>query len=301
MAFEIHAVRLLLDAARDGVSFEHTLTLGRTALGVRAGPLQRAFRQAGLTLNDDEAVRLTSDGYAEALLRRLGAVAIDSVDASDYEGATIMHDLNREVPADLRGRYSAVIDAGTLEHVFNVPMALANCMWLLRVGGRFLAMTPCNNYMGHGFYQFSPELFWRVFGEANGFVVERMVVCEMTPNAPWYAVADPAAIGTRVTLRNRRETQLLVQARKCREVAPLALAVQQSDYVALWRDGGPPGPRGATGWRGPAARVLPEALKSALRPVVARIAALAGPYRPPAFRRCGPGDTAPERDPDRRA
>ena len=299
MAFEIHAVRFLLEAARDGVSFEHTLTLGRTALGVGRRRLQTAFQTAGRPLDDDDARALTADGYADAFLRRLGAARIDSIDASDYEGATIVHDLNREVPADLDGRFSAVIDGGTLEHVFNVPVALASCVRLLRVGGRFLAMTPCNNYMGHGFYQFSPELFWRVFGDANGFEVERMFVCEMAPDAPWYTVADPAALGARVTLRNRRETQLLVQARKCRDVLPGALAVQQSDYVATWRTGGPQGPRRATGWRGLAARALPEPVKRALRSTLARLDALGGPYRPPAFRRYRrrAAPTAPTRNP----
>ncbi len=297
MAFEIHGVRFLLEAARDGVSFEDTLTLGRTALGVRRRQLEAAFRRARLPLAAGEAQRLLDGPYADAFLRRLGAARIASIDGSDYEGATIVHDLNRAASADLKGRYSAVIDGGTLEHVFNVPVALASCMRLLRVGGRFFAMTPCNNYMGHGFYQFSPELFWRVFGEPNGFVVERMFVCELAPTAPWYAVADPAAIGARVTLRNRRETQLLVQARKCRDVPPGALTVQQSDYVALWEHGGSTGPPRPTGVRRIAAGILPEPVKAVLRPLLARLDALGSPYRPPAFRRYRPGQ-APARPHD---
>jgi hypothetical protein len=42
-------------------------------------------------------------------------------------------------------------------------------MDLLKVGGTFVASTPANYFMGHGFYQFSPELFFRLFCPENGF------------------------------------------------------------------------------------------------------------------------------------
>ena len=40
---------------------------------------------------------------------------------------------------------------------------------MLTVGGSIFVNTPANNMMGHGFYQFSPELMYRIFAEANGF------------------------------------------------------------------------------------------------------------------------------------
>jgi hypothetical protein len=51
-------------------------------------------------------------------------------------------------------------------------------MVTVREGGRMHIMTQCNNAMGHGFYQFSPELYHRVFSPENGFTVEQMFIAE---------------------------------------------------------------------------------------------------------------------------
>ncbi len=48
-------------------------------------------------------------------------------------------------------------------------------MWL---GGHFISVTFANNFLGHGFHQFSPELYFRVFCPANGFEVESLMLCE---------------------------------------------------------------------------------------------------------------------------
>ena len=77
--------------------------------------------------------------------------------------------MNLPIGDDLKRKFSVVIDGGTLEHVFNFPVAIKNCMQMLDVGGHFFVHTMANNFMGHGFYQFSPELFYRVFSPENGF------------------------------------------------------------------------------------------------------------------------------------
>ena len=69
----------------------------------------------------------------------------------------------------LKNKYTLVIDGGCLEHIFNFPVAIKNCMEMLQEGGHFIGITPANNLMGHGFYQFSPELYFRIFSKENGF------------------------------------------------------------------------------------------------------------------------------------
>jgi hypothetical protein len=66
-----------------------------------------------------------SDGFLKEFL---GAQSISILDYSSYEGANIIHDLNSPVPQNLEGRFDAVIDSGSLEHVFNFPIAIANIM-----------------------------------------------------------------------------------------------------------------------------------------------------------------------------
>src|SRR5437763_3852117 len=56
-----------------------------------------------------------------ALFRALGFTSVESLDASDYEGADIVWDLNKAVPDSLKAKYDVVFDGGTSEHVFNFP------------------------------------------------------------------------------------------------------------------------------------------------------------------------------------
>ena len=108
-------------------------------------------------------------------------------------------------------------------------------MRMVAPDGYFLAITPANNTMGHGFYQFSPELFYRVFSDANGFTVERMLVTA-TSSTHWFEVADPTSIGARVQLRGFRPTYLCVAARRVEMRSILDTPLQQSDYVTWWKD-----------------------------------------------------------------
>ena len=97
---------------------------------------------------------------------------------SSYQNASVLHDMNVPIPATLCERFSTVIDGASLEHVFNFPCAVANCiLQMVRVDGHFLGINPANNMVrGHGFYQLSPELYFRVFQPNNGFRMERVIV-----------------------------------------------------------------------------------------------------------------------------
>jgi hypothetical protein len=166
----------------------------------------------------------------------LGATTLHTVDASNFEGATHVHDMNQAVPSGWREAYDVVCDCGTLEHVFNFPTAIRNCMEMVKPGGCFFTATPANNYLGHGFYQFSPELFFRVLSPQNGFKVEHCVAVEQDPRRRWFAVTDPEAVRARVTLINAAPVILFVWARRV-EIKPLFLETpQQSDYAAAWAE-----------------------------------------------------------------
>jgi hypothetical protein len=65
-----------------------------------------------------------------------------------------------------------VFDGGTMEHVFHVPNYLANVHKLLKVGGYVIHQSPSNNYVDHGFYQFSPTFFADYYLENKYRLVE---------------------------------------------------------------------------------------------------------------------------------
>jgi hypothetical protein len=237
MGIDIRTATVLSGAKSLGADFARSAMIGRLSL----------FEDKGFS--DIYALHRAAapppSEYSEPFLQALGADSVHSFDASEYEGATHVHDFNLPIPDELRERYSLVVDGGTLEHVFNAPQAFRNCMEMLEVGGFFVSSGPCNNQMGHGFWQFSPELAYRVFSPANGFETLGVFVQEADQNwwkeanGPFYFVRDPAEVGERVTLRNCRTTFLHVIARRT-AIKPIFDAIpQQSDYSAVWEQGAP--------------------------------------------------------------
>ncbi|HKP90877.1 MAG TPA: methyltransferase domain-containing protein [Thermoleophilaceae bacterium] len=265
MAITATTAEFLAEARGGGADFGRTLTIGRQALF--AGPLTLAaiLRRNGLWPAGESRrafMRRFADGppwFADPYLRLLGAREVTALDASDYEGAEIVHDLNEPVPAELERRFDLVLDGGSLEHVFDLPTALRSYMRMVRPGGRLIVATMANNHCGHGFYQLSPELFFRALSEPNGYRVERLHLAgeELDFSRPVagvsflydvggggrFAPADPEAVRERVLLRGRAGTVLLVEARRTADVEPLVQPPQQSDYEPLWaRPGSAAGP-----------------------------------------------------------
>jgi len=247
MGLDINGTKFLLFAKRLGVSFGETAMIGRQEMLVSSGVLKANLKAFGYALSDAESGELLADKFAEPFLKTLGAREIVSFDASDYENASVTHDFNLPIPSEYKGKFSAVLDGGTLEHIFNFPTAIKNCMEMVREGGHYLSITPANNHLGHGFYQFSPELFFRIFSSQNGFELERLMIFEETLNSPWYEVVDPDAVNERVTLVNSAHTMLLVVARKIKTMEIFDPMPQQSDYVSAWtgdhNSGSAPSPR----------------------------------------------------------
>jgi SAM-dependent methyltransferase len=310
MGISADSLQFVLQGRRAAASFERVLTLGRQHLNVAPERAERMLRAAGFwppALGVEEYRRRMADvpRRFETLLEILGARGVEACDASPYEGATWLHDFNEPIDAGREGQYDVVVDGGTIEHVFNFPVAIANCMRLVRVQGLLLLLTPANNYFGHGFYQFSPELFYRVLGPANGFQIERMIaladsdgfssVFGVTYPFPitsgWYEVPDPAAVRRRVTLINHNPVLLYIRARKTAQVPVFKAWPQQSDYAEQWLSHGgtsaraaltPPQGQPSAGLRGWLRRRFSEAVCRELLP---RLAWFVDPLRLARFRR----------------
>ena len=129
MGIDVFSTRFLIDAGLSG----SLLTIGRQAL---FGDNRDYAELLGISASHFEQIRAESQGLCEALLYYLGANTVDSLDCSGYEGATILHDLNKPIPASWRERFNVVVDGGSLEHVFNYPVALKNCMEMVARGGK---------------------------------------------------------------------------------------------------------------------------------------------------------------------
>ncbi|MEP7301619.1 MAG: hypothetical protein ABI699_08820 [Caldimonas sp.] len=233
MGIDLHNLALLGHAQDRGARFEQTIGIGRQALFVDPRELEQHRRLRGLPPLRQAEPEPGRARYFEPLMAQwFGAVTVDSVDASPYEQATVVHDMNLPWPAGRGGAggYDAVLDFGCLEHVFDFPVAWRNCVALCRVGGHVLHSLPANNLAGHGFYQFSPELFFNLYRPENGFALVGVWFAQKADPKHWWQVVDPLAVRRRVTLRNAHEVYMLVVAKKLADVAAMP-PPQQSDYA----------------------------------------------------------------------
>jgi SAM-dependent methyltransferase len=225
---------LLIRARLDGAEFRDTATIGRQFLFLS--------RNGAKSLNSElpqfPFAEYCGDQYAERLLTDLlGCETVESFDYSDYEGCSRVLDMNEPIPAELHGKFDAVIDGGSLEHIFDVRTALENQMNLVKKGGRLFIFTTANNHMGHGFYQFSPELFFNVLSERNGFEIQGVFLhehgfpgVEIGNRNRLFEVADPSKVRSRVGLVSSRPAMIMIHAirKEIREV--MKFSPVQSDY-----------------------------------------------------------------------
>jgi hypothetical protein len=219
MGIDSNTVHFLRHCKKKGVDFENTVQIGR---------------QNCYFCSDEMGIK--SGDFAEPFFAFLGAKKIESIDYSDYQAASIIHDMNLPINSGLKEKFSVVIDGGTLEHVFNYPVAIKSCMEMVQIDGHLILITPANNYFGHGFYQFSPELFFSLLNERNGFTETQ--IFEQNDSLQWFKIQNPKDIKCRVDLpcAIKNPSLICVVSKKIKST-PEKLEVLQSDYVDLWKNG----------------------------------------------------------------
>lgn len=240
MGISTASAKLLLRAKRSGVNFSNMATIGSQTLYVPNKRLLELACDEGLDLQGVD--RLCPGGSANEFFRfMLGAEMVTSIDYSSYEEAEVVIDLNKPIPAELCQRFDVVIDGGTMEHVFDVRQVLSNYMNMVKSGGHIFIIVPANNLVGHGFYQFSPELFYRSFSKENGFDVNDVLLIESPFSAVErsrrqriYITKDPKRLAKRIRLVNCKPLTLFVHATKIEDIEPFNRPPLQSDYVVTW-------------------------------------------------------------------
>lgn len=242
MGLNYNDIRCLMEWRR-GDRGGMVATLGRLALTLHPGDVDKLRHEFA---NDAGALawldRYRWADFADDMFREaLKFDTVTSIDFSAYEGATVIQDIGAPLQPGLAGKFDLAVDGGTLEHVFNFPVAIGNLMRLVKVGGAVYTQNPCNSLAGHGFYQFSPELMYRVFSEQNGFKISFVRISmahrlsvEQTTGQHVYDVADPAKSGGRIMLACKNPALMMSLAVKQMEVEPFARPVLQSDYVEKW-------------------------------------------------------------------
>lgn len=186
MGMDKGGAKLLFEEALQRPFKGRLLTLGKQDINFTFEALQKAAKDLGAQLHDPGPITLSNkperaaQGFIsdETFFKALGFSEVAAMDYSDFESARYIHDLNNsELPEHLVEAFDVIIDGGTIEHVFHIPNVFKNIHRMLRPQGRTIHMAPSSNHIDHGFYMFSPTLFWDFYStnhyEINLFQVFR--------------------------------------------------------------------------------------------------------------------------------
>lgn len=196
MGMNKHDVKVWLKEASRRPFKGRVLTLGRQDVFFSEESLRKMALEFGIKLSESSPVTFSrkpelaaksyiSDDY---LFKSLGFSESKTMDFSTYESADYIFDLNeKEVPERLLGTFDVIFDGGTIEHIFHLPNVLNNLYKMLARNGRIIHISPSSNFIDHGFYMFSPTLFWD-FYKANKFEINNFQVIRSTSQSltdPW--------------------------------------------------------------------------------------------------------------------
>jgi hypothetical protein len=174
------AFSLLAELKRDYPVLGGTvLQLGRQTVMVNPIKILDVLNHFGIKSSID--LNLLDRGVNDIVLfKSLGFDPVESIDFDDFEKPTHTHDFNYPIPETFHEKYDAIYDGGTTEHIFNFPESLRNIYKMLKVGGIIMHVSPSNDYVDHGFYAFSPTVFYDYY-RVNGFEIIKSCIFEVKP------------------------------------------------------------------------------------------------------------------------
>lgn len=208
--------------------------LGRQAIHVT----RRQFSIVAKNFNFGQAALDPNVIDDVTLFKALGFDAVESMDYSDYENPTHVLDFNNPIPDRFREKYEVVFDGGTTEHIFNLPESLRNIHKMLKPGGLIIHSSPSSNHVDHGFYMFSPTLFYDWY-TCNRFDIIKSYIFEypMDANRPWIVYEyKPGSIDAYsfAGLSGGKRLGLWFVARKS-EKSTCNTVPQQGSYLSVWQ------------------------------------------------------------------
>jgi hypothetical protein len=114
------------------------------------------------------------------------------MDVTDYEGATIIHNLCQSVPDELMGRFDFIFNGSVLDNIFDPAAAMRHITQMLSPHGRVMHIEMASNLLFE-YLIYSPDWFLDYY-VVNGFRNCRIYVCtfnnvEELKFGPWQVYA----------------------------------------------------------------------------------------------------------------
>ena len=238
------SIKLLMKIGKE-TSFSDLsiLTIGRMDIWGTYTDVKKWAAEMGYSLKSNVEITLTGNnnlrgrGYISdtTFFKLMGFGKLDSLDYDNYQGCSIIHDLNVDISPEFYNKYDLILDGGTSEHVFNIPKVLENYNRMLKAGGLIIHGSPSSNYVDHGFYMFSPTLFFDYYS-ANKWEIKNCYFFKLTIRHyidKWKIYEyTPGGLSKHLGLL-RGMWGLFFVARKTEE-ATFDSPVQQGRYVSMW-------------------------------------------------------------------
>jgi SAM-dependent methyltransferase len=228
MGISSRVAKFLMKKRTDYNFSGNLLTLGRSEIFVRKNEIQN-LRTSGLKSLNGDAYPAQEDFFLS-----LGFETCDSLDYSAHDNPTIVQNINEPIPDSLCNRFDFIIDAGTLEHCFNVAEFTKSIVRMLRPGGSIIHINPSNNRTNHGFFQFQPTFYFSFYG-ANQFAE---MDCHYLELPKGYADDDLKAPGRVVPVKNHNNldyvsehpSEIIFKATKTQNTEPVVQPIQEFYY-----------------------------------------------------------------------
>lgn len=229
MGVNYNSAFFLKRCKENGVVFDSLCTLGHQELYIKDGLRSRLEKEV-----PTYSGAICRQQYSDEMFRRLGAKDIGILDASGYENANIIHDMNLPVPEKYKEKFSCVFDGGATEHIFNFPIAIQNIMEMLKWGGYYIGCVPSDHLNGHGLYQFGAGLYTQLFSKVNGFELLEIGYSINENNKEFWRIKDIDK--GRIEVSSNKALMIYVVAKKIAS-SKADIVVQEKYYEELWNAG----------------------------------------------------------------
>lgn len=211
MGIDLVVLEALFLSQASIVERQKMITLGRQGVHIPKHVIDHISKKYNWVFGEN----VMTTRFCEEMFHQFGFATIESIDASSYEQATIVHDMNFPLPTSLKDQFDFVFDGGTIEHIFNLPQVLENVIDMLKVGGVFCSVTCNNNFSGHGMYQFSPELFLSTLNKKYGMELIHLFIAEVdTEKESWINVNSYTSGRNETMFKSTTPVYIVTVARK---------------------------------------------------------------------------------------
>ncbi|MFA6973572.1 MAG: hypothetical protein WC238_02405 [Parcubacteria group bacterium] len=169
------------------------LTLGNQDIYATEKDIEKWAKEDNISLSTPETIQYSTSRdvpnvnqeaskyiHARTFFEFMGISAENyyDMDKFDFDKPRIIHDLQCPIDNKFHNFFNLIIDSGTLEHIFDAKAAMENIVRITKIGGFVLQIIPAQNYLNHGFYQFSPTFFYDFYVN-NGFEIVESYMLEI--------------------------------------------------------------------------------------------------------------------------